>query len=179
MEHTSTSLNHRLFVSLIWRTSSSFFIQGQSCSGWDLRKKISNTIRFRWAQFRISFCQTVLLDIPLITKPKDFFQEGDMIIHELNEYKRTLRNTKKIECWQKPWRHYSLRQEVTTTTARAFGLKQRALDFSFDKCEALISRLTVIFFFFSKKKIVHTSNLPDTDSMCVLSHSKQVIAARL
>ena len=95
-----------------------------------------------------------------------------MIIHELKRKQKDLK---------KYWENWELTEAVTSwrpkTTShnnngRAFVLKQSVLDFFFDKCEALRSRFTVIFFFFPKKKIVRTSNLPDTDSMCVLNCPK-------
>ena len=42
-------------------------------------------------------------------------------------------------------------QQVTTTISLALGLYLHVLDFCFDKCEAQISRFTVLFFFFPNK----------------------------
>ena len=39
----------------------------------------------------------------------------------------------------------------SNNNGRALGLNQRALNFCFDKCEAHISRFTVIYFFFQKR----------------------------
>ena len=65
-------------------------------------------------------------------------------------------------------------------TGHALRLKQSAIDFCFYKFEAHISRVYRHLFFPKKNdKNVHTSNLYDRDSMCVLNSPRLVIAARL
>ena len=64
---------------------------------------------------------------------------------------------------------------------RVFGLNQPALYFSFDKCEAQISRFISIYQYIILflKKIVYTTKFHDSDSISVLNRPKYVVAARL
>ena len=85
-----------------------------------------------------------------ITKSNDFFQEEDMIIHEPKRKRKDVNKyweNRELTEAATPWRPKTTSHN---NNGRAFGLKQRALDLFFDKCEALISRLTVIFFFRKK-----------------------------
>ena len=74
--------------------------------------------------------------------------------------------------------HNGLRQ-LQNSHSRARGLNKRPLYFCFHKWDAHIWNFTVLFFLFFRKRIKHTLNLHDIDSMSVLNRPKYVIAAQL